>query len=133
MLKSTLVVLLSLCLTLAGCTSTRTIAIADRAPEAVPVLKAGDRVVVTLNTGETRRMKVESVDAQTLTGLTLDGAGKGSSSQLALSDIRTIEVRKTSAGKSIGLALGVIVGVAVLVVGGLLVAQCGTSLNDCGD
>jgi hypothetical protein len=133
MLKSTLVVLLSLCLTLAGCTSTRALSVTDRAPEAVPALKAGDRVVVTLNTGETRRMKIENVDAQTLIGLSLDGAGKGSSSQIALSDIRTIDVRKTSVGKTIGLTLGVIVGAAVLVVGGLLVAQCGTSLDDCGD
>jgi hypothetical protein len=133
MMKSILVVLISLCLALTGCTSTRTISVADRAPEAVPTVKSGDRVVVTLNTGEALRIKVESVDAQTLTGRNLDGPGNGSSSQLALADIRAIEVRKTSVGKSIGLALGVIVGVAVLVVGGLLVAQCGTSLDDCGD
>jgi hypothetical protein len=133
MMKSILVVLISLCLTLTGCTSVRTISVADRAGETVSAVKAGDRVVVTLISGEARRMEVESVDAQTLTGRNLDGAGKGSSSQLALSDIRSIGVRETNTGKSIGLALGIVVGTAAVVVGGLIAAQCGIRFDNCGD
>ena len=132
MLKSTLVVLLSLCLLLAGCTTTRTIALTSAAGGVAPDVAAGDTVVLTLKSGEVRRMKVESVNATTLTGRNLDAARKGTITQLALTDVQSMQVRKVSGWRTGGLAVGVVVAVAVAVVGALIIAQCGTNSN-CGD
>lgn len=129
MLKSTLVALLSLCLLLAGCTTTRTIALTSAA---APDVAAGDTVVLTLKSGEVRRMKVESVNATTLTGRNLDSARKGTTTQLALTDVQSMQVRKVSGWRTGGLAVGVVVAVAVAVVGALIIAQCGIN-NNCGD
>jgi hypothetical protein len=130
MLKATLIALLSLCLLLAGCTTTRTIALTSPVGGVMPEVATGDTVVVTLKSGEVRRMKVESVDATTLTGRILDSARKGTITQLALTDVQSMRVTRVSGWRTGGLAVGVVVAVAVVALGTLYIAQCGTN-GDC--
>lgn len=130
MLKPTLVAVLSLCLMLSGCTTTRTIAPTSSTSGVAPAVAAGDTVVLTLKSGEVRRMKVESVDATTLTGRNLDSARKGSSTQLALTDVRSMQVRKLSVPRTGGMVVAAAAAVAVLTAGILVLAQCGTN-GDC--
>jgi hypothetical protein len=132
MLKSSLVALLSLCLLLDGCTTTRTISPTSSTSGVSPAVAAGDTVVLTLKSGEVRRMKVESVDATTLTGRNLDSARKGSSTQLALTDVQSMQVKKVSVPRTGGLVVAVVAAAAVLTVGILILAQCGTNGN-CDD
>lgn len=75
-------------------------------------------------------MKVESVDATTLTGRTLDSPRKGAITQLALADVQSMQVRRVNGWRTGGLVVGVLAAVAVVVVGVLIIGQCGTN-GDC--
>jgi len=128
-----LVTVLCISLFLTGCASTQTIPLALHSGETVPHVQSGETVRVFMKSGEVRRMKVQSADAQTLTGKSLDPATSGSIIQIALSDAQSMQVRSFSGRRTSALVAGVVVGIAVVAVGGLLVAQCGIKLNDCGD
>jgi hypothetical protein len=74
----------------------------------VPQVVIGDRVVVTMKSGAIRNLRVEAVDAQTLTGRNVDGPQRGSSSQLALADIEQLQVSRVLWGRTAGLISGII-------------------------
>lgn len=132
MCKALVVALLSLTLVLAGCTTSRLIPMATHTAEAAPAVHVGDRVTVTMKTGEIRMMKVQAVDAQTLTGENLDAGHDGSSSQIALADVQSIQVRRTSFWRSAGLTLGVAVAAAAAFFGYWFI-RCGIDWDKCSD
>lgn len=130
MFKPLLVALISLSLVLGGCTTSRLIPMATHTGEVAPAVKSGDRVTVTMKSGEIRRMKVQSVDAQSLTGENLDDGHQGSSSQIALADVQSILVRKVSVWRSGGLALGIVAAAAAALIGIYLV-RCSSNEDNC--
>jgi hypothetical protein len=132
MTKAALITLMNICLALAGCSTTRTVALGSVPGVAVPNVKAGDSVRITMKSGEARRLKLSAVDANTLTGKDLDARGSGTIVQIAMTDVQSLEQRRFSTGRTAGLTIGVIVGIATLVVGALLYAECGGN-GHCGD
>ena len=109
MTKPALVCLLSICLASAGCTSTRSIMLPQPAGQSVPRVAVGERVIVTMKSGAIRHLRVEAIDAQTLTGRNVKGSQRGNSSQLLLNDVELIQVRTDQSGRTIGVIAGVLV------------------------
>lgn len=132
MTKIALITLLGICLVLAGCSTTRTVALGGVPGMAVPNVKAGDSVRIVMKSGEVRRLKLSAVDANTLTGKDLDARGSATTVQIAMTDVQSLEARRFSTGRTAGLTIGVIVAIATLVVGALVYAQCGGN-GHCGD
>jgi hypothetical protein len=131
-MKAVLVILMAICLGVTGCTASRFYSPGDGQAVAAGEIHVGDRARIVLKSGESRTLRIRAVDSQTLTGDV--GTGTNTSSmQVALTDIQTIEIIRTKGLRTAGLVLGVIVGVAVVVVGGILVANCGIKLDNCGD
>jgi hypothetical protein len=128
LLKSALIAFLSACLVLAGCTTTRHVPFNQQTDEA-PALKPGDTVRVTLKSGQVRRLKVAVAGHETLTGQDLDAAGN-TSIQIALADVQTLEVRKVSSGKTVGLGLAIIAGI-VAVLYALFFISCYSEYGQC--
>lgn len=118
-MKVLLVCLLSACLAVTGCTTTRTVPLAQPVGEVAPSIAKGDRVIVTLKSGQIRHLRVETIDASTLTGRVMEGSQRGSSSQLMLTDVSKIQVRKVQVGRTVAWVYG-----AVLVVGAVLLVNC---------
>ena len=132
-MKCALIALLSACMVMAGCTSTRHVPFGNLPANEAPALDAGETVRVVLKSGQVRRLKIAAVDHDTITGRDLDSAGSGVSIQLALADVQTMEVRHVNSGRTTALVLGILAGVVLLAFYGTAAAQCGSSLDDCGD
>jgi hypothetical protein len=97
--KRVLICLLSVCLALMGCTTTSRVPLAQPADEVAPSVFVGDRVIVTMKSGQIRHLKVEAVDAQTLTGRNMEGPQRGSSRQLSLAEVEQIQVHSARSGR----------------------------------
>jgi hypothetical protein len=106
-----LVALLSLSLVLTGCTATRLVPLS----QAPAMLEAGDSIEVTLKSGELKKLKFLSIDAETLTGR--EQRASRAAVQIALSEVQVLEQRRFSAGRSLGAMAGVVVGVLAVLVG----------------
>lgn len=71
----------------------------------LPDLRAGDRLTLITRAGETRRIRLRSVDA---------GVLRGEQESIAVADIGNLEVRRISAGRTAGAIVGGILGVAAV-------------------
>jgi hypothetical protein len=128
--KTVIVGLISVCLVLAGCTTTRMVPVAANPSDAMASLRIGERVSLTMKTGELRRLRVTALDTGTITGENLDYP-KGTTVQVALADVQSIAATRFSGGKTAGLSAGVILGLAALAAGALLYSlKCGDN-DDC--
>jgi hypothetical protein len=133
MLKSALILLLGLCLALTGCTTTHNIPFSNLQGNQAPAISPGESVRVTLKSGQVRRLKVAVVDAETITGRDLDAKDSGTSIQIALADVQALHVREFEGKQTFWLVFGVVAGVLTIAYYGMASAQCGASLDDCGD
>ena len=109
MLKIFAVFALSICLATTGCTTTRSVPLAQPAEMATPQVAVGDRVVVTMRSGIIRHLRVESIDATTLTGRVMEGAQRGTSSQVVLADVAQLQVRQVRWGRTVAWIYGIVV------------------------
>jgi hypothetical protein len=109
-LASSLRILLVLFLvsSLIGCTSMQVVQ-GNNLPSALSSLKAGDTVNVVTYSGTATTLLVSSVD-----GRTLSGQSDGKAVSIPVVQIKSIEAKQFSAGKSMGLAAGV--GLTIFVV-----------------
>jgi hypothetical protein len=99
-----LVLLISTCLFVTSCTSTRPTSFPnEQTPNTQPNVAIGDTVRVTLNTGEVRQFKVTSLHVDALVGKDI---------RIPYKDVRFLEVKKFDGWRSVGLALGVVVTLA---------------------
>jgi hypothetical protein len=112
MVKSALIALLSICLVLAGCTAPRTVYLSDAG--ALASLEEGDRVDVTLKSGEVRKLKLTAIDATSLTGTALNARQRRTTVQLALAEVQSIDLKKFSLGKAASFGSGILVGAGAL-------------------
>ena len=131
-MKTALVALLALSLTASGCTTTRLVTPGPVLTGARTVIHEGDRAKILLKTGAERSLRIETVDDQTLTGREGSGA-KAAVVQIAIADVQSIKVTRTSGLRTGGLVVGILIGTAVVGATAILMAQCGVKLNDCGD
>lgn len=119
-MKMITVILLSFTLTLTGCVTPRTISPGVEPASIREKLHAGDRVRLVLKSGETRNLKIVSLDDQSITGT--EGQGDSAKSvQIAIADVQSVEYRRLSAGRTTGLVLGVIVGLAATLLAAVLI------------
>jgi hypothetical protein len=96
--------LVSFCFLATSCTTTRPIQFPTaQTPDARPEVEAGNRVRVTLNSGEIRQFKVTVVEADALAGKDI---------RVPYKDMRFLEVKKPSTWRSVGLGLGIVAAVA---------------------
>lgn len=101
------VVLISICLAAAGCTTTRTLPRPAAAIEAQSAgLKPGDKVIVTLASGEVRKFRLTAIEADALVGKDV---------RIAFADIEKLQSRKVSGRK-----VAAFVGATVVVIAGAL-------------
>jgi len=114
MLKAAAIALLGICLVLTGCTTTHYIPFNNLQANEAPALSPGDKVRVTLKSGQIRSLKVAAADAQTITGLDLDKAHSGISIQIALADVQTLQVREFEGRRTFWLVAGVVAIVAAV-------------------
>jgi hypothetical protein len=99
-----LVLLLSGCFLLTSCATTRVTSFPDeQTPNVQPDLTIGNTVRATLHTGEVREFKVTAMEADALVGKNI---------RIPYKDLRFLEVKKLSTWRSIGLGIGIVVGVA---------------------
>ena len=103
--STTAVVLLSFSLLVTGCTTTRTIPVSQVTAAESARVKPGDKVIVTLRSGETRTFRVTAVES---------GALVGKDVRIAFADIEKLQNRKVSYLKTGGAVLGVLVVAAGL-------------------
>jgi hypothetical protein len=127
MLRLVLVLALSACLALTGCATTvHGFSLETGNPRSL----VGREVQVTYKNGEVRKLEVESADAQSITGRNVDRDRKGTSSQIALAEVQSIEFRlanrETPAGRTATAVLGAFVVAGLLLIGGIFLANCGT-------
>jgi hypothetical protein len=129
-MKCTLIVLSSLCLVLAGCSTSRMISLPQPPGAAAPNVKVGEKVTLTMKSAERQRLRVEAVDANTLTGASLDPP-RGRVIQVSLADVESMTATRFNAGRTLGLAAGVVGGVLLLTFASMYagVLQC----EDCTD
>lgn len=127
-MKSAVVALLSLCLAFTGCTTTRLVPLSERPAEGRPAVRIGERLHITLKTGEELDLKVTQVATGTVTGKRLS-APRGATLQIAMSEVQGMSARRFEAGKTVGLVLGVAAGLVVLAYAAALAAL--TSCDDC--
>jgi hypothetical protein len=130
-MKAALVALLSLSLFLSGCVSTHSVTPAPEGNFTRAELRPGDRAEVLLHSGKTRVIRVDAIDGQTLTGRERQG-GESVSVQIALADVQSIQVRRGSILRSVGLVIGVAAGLFVVLVGAVLI-KCSQYNNKCSD
>jgi len=90
-------------------------------------LEIGEKVTLTMKSTDRQRLKVEAVDASTLTGTTLDSP-RGRVVQISLADVESMTATRFSGGKTLGLAAGVVAGVLALWVAALY-----ATVNTCED
>jgi hypothetical protein len=126
-MKAALIVLLSLCLASTGCTTSRWVNLPQPPGESAPRVDIGEKVTLTMKSAARQRLKVAAVDANTLTGTTLDSP-RGRLVQVSLADVETMTASRFSGGKTLGLAAGVVAGVLALWVAALY-----ASVNTCED
>jgi len=112
MLKTAVIALLGICLVLTGCTTTHYIPFNNLQANEAPALRPGDKVRVTLKSGQIRRLKIAAADAQTITGLDLDKAHSGTSVQIALADVQTLQVQEFEGVRTFWLVAAVVAIVA---------------------
>jgi hypothetical protein len=102
-----LVALISICVAATGCTTTRTLPRPAMAAEAQSAgLRPGDKLIVTLRTGEVRKFRLIAVEADALTGKDV---------RISFADIEKLQTRKVSGRK-----VAAIIGATVVVIGGAL-------------
>ncbi|MCC6630550.1 MAG: hypothetical protein IT482_00655 [Gammaproteobacteria bacterium] len=130
-MKKLLVTLLAISLVATGCTTTRMIAPGAVSPTGYTLVEKGDRAKLLLKSGQTRNLKITSVDDKTLVGKEGRGA-KAVSVQIALADVQSIELTRTSGARTGGLVVGILL-TAAAGAAGILMLQCGVKLDNCGD
>ncbi len=130
-MKSALVVLLALSVTVGGCTSVRVMTPGSPATSSKSALHAGDRARVLLKSGGVRELRISAVDAQTLTGT--EGKGTNATTvQIAMTDVQSVEYRRTSGLRTTGLVLLLAAAVVAATPEGRYLYQCAVNEN-CGD
>jgi hypothetical protein len=103
-LQRALVLLLSCCFLATSCATTRVTSFPnEQTPNIQPDLAVGNTVRATLNTGEVRQFKVTAMEADALVGKNI---------RILYKDLRFLEVKKMSTWRSVGLGVGIVVGVA---------------------
>jgi hypothetical protein len=101
------VVLASICLAATGCTTTRTLPRPAAAMEVQSAgLEPGDKVIVTLPSGEVRKFRLTAIEADALVG---------KDERIAFADIQKLQTRKVSGRKVAGIVVATLV-----VIGGAL-------------
>jgi hypothetical protein len=101
------VVLICICLSATGCTTTRTLPRPAAGVELQSAgLKAGDKVIVTLTSGQVRSFRLTAIEADALAGKDV---------RIAFADIEKLQSRKVSGRK-----VAAIVGATVVVIAGAL-------------
>ena len=78
-----------------------------------PSVEIGEKVTLTMKSAARQRLKVDAVDASTLTGTTLDSP-RGRVVQVSLADVESMTATRFSAGRTLGLVAGVVAGVLAL-------------------
>ena len=112
---------------LSGCTEWR---VAGPTPAEFIAREAPENVRLTRTDSSQIVVEAPRVRSDTLFGILLGGAGKGDTVQryaVALADIRTVEVRKVSTKRTLGLAAGVLGGFLVIAL-----LSCAGSSNNYG-
>lgn len=120
--------LLSFCLVATSCSTTRLVPLSERPAESRPAVRVGERLHITLKSGEELDLKVTEVATGTLTGKRLSQP-KGASLQIAMAEVQGMSARHFHGGRTAGLVLGVTVGLVVLAYAAALAAL--TSCDDC--
>lgn len=101
-----LVVLLGLSLLCSGCTTLQRVHLPERVTsQSLTAVKPGDRVEITLKSGEQKRFRIAEI---TETGL------QGRRDSVAFADIAALDVRRVHAWRTTGAVLGTVVAVAVV-------------------
>lgn len=126
-MKAALIVVLSLSLVSTGCTTSRWVSLPQPPGTSAPRVEIGEKVTLTMKSTDRQRLKVEAVDASTLTGTTLDSP-RGRVVQVSLADVESMTATRFSGGKTLGLAAGVVAGVLALRVAALY-----ATVNTCED
>lgn len=129
-MKAVLIVVLSLCLVSTGCTTSRWVNLPQPPGISAPRVEIGEKVTLTMKSTDRQRLKVEAVDASTLTGTTLDSP-RGRVVQVSLADVESMTATRFSGGKTLGLAAGVVAGVLALWVAALYATV--NTCEDCAD
>ena len=102
--QSALVLLISSCFLVTSCATTRVTSFPnEQTPNVQPDVAVGNTVRATINTGEVREFKVTAMEADALVGKNI---------RIPYKELRFLEVKKMSTWRSVGLALGIVVGVA---------------------
>ncbi len=110
--QSALVLLISSCFLVTSCATTRVTSFPnEQTPNAQPDVAVGNTVRATLNTGEVREFKVTAMEADALVGKNI---------RIPYKDLRFLEVKKMSTWRSVGLAVGIVTGVAIAVLARLV-------------
>jgi hypothetical protein len=129
-MKIAVIAVLSFSLALGGCTTTRDIWLPQSPDAGPPRVGVGESVLVRMKSTQQLRMKVQAVDARTLTGASLDPP-RGRVIQIDLADVESMSARRFNGGRTLGLVAGVAAGVVLLTFAGMYAAV--TTCEDCTD
>lgn len=111
MARFIMIALLSACLACTGCTTTRFLPVpsAATAPDALPQPRS--TVTVTLSSGEVRKFRLTTIDADALVGKDV---------RVPFSNIEKLQETRFSVGRTLGLITGTIVVIVAAAYGALL-------------
>jgi hypothetical protein len=129
-MKAAWIILLSLCLVSTGCTTSRWVNLPQPPGTGAPRVEIGEKVTLIMKSAARQRLKVEAVDASTLTGTKLDSP-RGRVVQISLADVESMTATRFSGGRTLGLVAGVVGGLLILTFAGMYASV--TTCEDCAD